>query len=224
MTPSHVRRRRGFTLIEVLVGLALLALVVSLIQGVYSGVARSRERLVRETEGAHAAAILLQRLSDELAAAVTFDSPPRRGATRFVVESDTGGSSRLEFTAPLPEYLQAEAETGAADRIGLARIGYSVEKESDGSLTLARSETRDPEADLAQSEPDPVLRGIVRFRVLCSVDGKEWEETWNSEDRAPADSLLPKMVSVEIAWKDPDRANGPERVWRTAIPVYKALG
>ena len=72
-------------------------------------------------------------------------------------------------------------------------------------------------------EPDPILREAVRFRVLCSLDGKEWKETWDSANR-DADEALPKEVSLEITWTQPGRGTRSERVLRTSIPIYRAIG
>jgi prepilin-type N-terminal cleavage/methylation domain-containing protein len=197
--------KRGFTLLEVVLGLALLALVIGLVQGVYSGVSRSRERVSEQTAGAHAAALFLHRLADELASA--------RGLT---LDRDAAGDAELEFSTVLPLLLQ-EGEEGQRGGEGFVTLGYSVE-DVDDSRSLVRTDSRSA-GEGGDPASDEVLRHVTRFRVQVSSDGEKWHDGWEAASTA-ADEGAPRVVTVEVAWRDGADGKGPERSLRTMAPLY----
>ncbi len=197
----------GFTLVELLLALALLALVAGLVQGTYTGAVRSRDRASAETARLHAAAVALDRLADELAGA--FVSESRGEVTGLAVTPDAEGNTVLVFTSrpvPIPGVRAG----------GPAEIAYFVETGDDGVPRLYRREDPDPDEDWDEGgDPFPVLEGVDRFAVRC-FDGEGWKDEWDSRGRE-GDPVLPLAVSVEVAWKE---GEGPERVLRTATPIY----
>ncbi len=226
-------RQRGFTLVEVLVTLALLALVLSLVQGVYSGVTRSSRIAQNQIAQAHAGAMLLQRLSDELGSALP-DS--------IALSSEGADASKLEFTTELPDYGQEQQEDSkekASAGHTCAALSYELKAGDDGVQELVRRSgapaSGDVEAELG--EGDAILKGLSRFRVQVSTDGKEWDDTIDASAGKSASSSakssstgdsggssLPKIVMVEIGWRDnPSDPNSPEQLLRTAISIQRAL-
>ncbi len=207
--------KRGFTLIEVVLALGLLALLMSLVQGAYSGAARSRERSRAASRELHLAGLALDRMANEIAA--TFVSEQRAEATGFVLDTDSDGVSTLSFTtrlAPIPgTALGVEAE-----------LRYVVEQRDDGSLRLVREEARDLDGDLTGGGvPYTVFPEVRRFTATC-YDGQEWLENWNSAERPQGEPLLPRAVAIEVAWPDPENPEDPdlEKVARTSTPLYRA--
>ncbi|GAB4277177.1 MAG: hypothetical protein Kow0092_32980 [Deferrisomatales bacterium] len=207
--------RRGFTLIEVLVTLTLLALVITLVQGAYSGAARSRRLAASATERAHLSAVVLQRLADELSMARF--SPDRKDVTGLTVDADADGNAVLWVTTRVPA-IHGFSQGGAA------QVSYALE-EGEAGWVLVRRQSAKLDADLdTEADPYPLLRGVSGFRVLC-YDGEQWLESWDSAERAE-EPFLPLAVSVEVAWPTEaaaEEGDGPaERVYRTAAPVYGA--
>jgi len=191
----------------VVVTLALLALVLSLVQGTYSGAVRSRDRSSRATAEVHRAALALDRMATELSG--TLVSASRAAATGFVVEPDADGNTTLTFTtrlAPIPGLRPG----------GPVELRYSLEADDDGVRRLVRREEADPDEDIEEGGMAyPVLDRVLRFQVRC-YDGTEWTDSWDSRVREE-EPFLPEAVSLEIAWgPDEDR----ERVLRTATPLY----
>lgn len=204
--------RRGFTLIEVLLTLTLLALLISLVQGAYSGAARSRRRAGAETEQAHLAAFVLQKISAELATA--YFSAPRQDVTGLVLDADAEGNAALRFTTRLPPISGHSLG-------GESQVSYTLEEDEDG-WTLARRESPNVEADIEAADAYTMIKGIRRFSVLC-YDGEEWLESWDSRDRTDP-PILPLAVTLEVAWagEDDREEEGTERLYRTSTPVYGA--
>jgi hypothetical protein len=187
---------------------------------VYAGVTRSRDRAREQTEGAHAAALVLQRMADELASS----SPEAAGGSDtgagLVLEPDAEQDSHLEFTTILPALAQEEGAGPAFGEVS-ARIGYSVETAEDGTRQLVRSDSRiTATGGRAEEPPDVVLEKVTRFRVQLSPDGKSWEDTWTGQATSNKDTA-PRMAAIEVGWQvGESRGKAQERFLRTAVPIY----
>ncbi len=199
--------RRGFTLIEVVLAVALMALVLALIQGVYTGTVRSRNRSSEQTRDVHQVALILDRIATEISAA--YAAPAREDTTGLRVEADADGNASLVFTSLLPPIPGVRPDGGT-------EVGYALEPDGEGALRLVRWEDPFPGQGVDAPDPYPVMDRVLRFRVLC-FDGDNWVEEWDSRERGEG-PVLPRAVSVELAW-GPDEEH--ERVLRTSAPVYR---
>ena len=214
--------RRGFTLIEVVLALALMAVLLSVIQGTYSGVVKARDLSSAETVRVHEIALLLDRMALELSAA--FTSSRRSSSTGVVVTKDSDDNSTLSFTTVLPP-LPAARRPG-----GEVVLQYRLEADEESAQWVWRHETGEVEGrlseqtDTAGSERegagrvDWLVRDASRFRVQC-YDGGEWVDEWDSTQRQ-SQPTLPLAISVEIGW----RVGEAERTLQTAAPVYGSGG
>lgn len=200
----------GFTLLEVVIGLALLALLLSVVQGAYTGALRSKRRVSAETAEAHLASMVLQRMAQELSMA--FLSQDLKESTGLVLDADGDGHSTLSFTTFVPAISGFSAG-------GESEVGYFLEEDEEGALHLMRRETTDIDGDLEEGGvPYTMLRDLRRFIVLC-YDGQDWLERWDASSRVEP-PLLPLAVSVEVAWAEGEDEEAPLRVYRTSAPVY----
>lgn len=201
----------GFTLIEVIVGLGILALLAGMIQGIYAASARSRDRAEARTATVHACSSVLTRLCDELGA--SFISKTRPDATYFRVATDSGERSTLDFATLMPPVhgLRAGGET---------RVYYELNPETreDGgkSYVLQRSEIDDLAEDVERDGATyDMLKGINTFSVKC-FDGTEWQSEWRLGEGP--DPKLPLAVKIEVTWGEKDA----EQTFRTAATLYGA--
>jgi len=203
----RIKSKNGFTLIEVLVALALFALLVGLIQGVYSGVLKGQKHIDSATKRSHMAAFVLDRIVLELGAA--FVSADRMEETPFTLKADGQDNSELSFTTRLPgmEIVEPKGET---------TVKYLVDKGDEDVLILRRGETQqDGDQDIEFYE---LMSDIAWFKVKCfDPDLVDGTEAWDSMDRINAPPpYVPQWVSVEIAWGE----KGKETVMRTTTPLY----
>lgn len=200
----------GFTLIEILVGLSILALLVSMIQGIYASAARNREAADAKTATVHAASSVMARMADELGAA--FVSKARADRTYFHVTVADKGRSTLEFATLMPPVhgLRAGGET---------RVRYEASaaaKEEGGGVVLKRTEVDDLGKELdREGATYEMLKGVTRFTVEA-FDGKEWLEEWRDADSA--DPKLPLAIKIEVAWNEGEA----ERTFETSATIYGA--
>jgi general secretion pathway protein J len=180
---------RGFTLVEVLVAIAILALVALLAWRATAAMTDSETRLNEESVRWQRLDALLTRVEADLRAAV-----PRRARHGNAVEppwslstADAAGNAVLIFTRAGPSSID---EPG----VGGQRVGYQWRAGRIDALYWPQLDTpgaTDP-ATFALADQ------ITRFRVLAlGSDGR-----WSSEWPVRGGSELPRAVRVEVALAD----------------------
>ncbi len=201
-SPKERVSSRGFTLLEVLVALALLAIISAALYGTYFSLMRGRDGAqTRMTERREISATLDQ-LRRELTAAYfrTQSSGSSLPATddqqnmqlHFVVEDrDYFGkpASAVDFTVLVPP---RGGTFPGSDQI---RVRYRA-AEKDGKLRLMRLE-KDRYA-IGNPLPYPQMEELEGFLVECSNDGKQWVRTWDTA----INRGLPQYVRVTIRTKE----------------------
>ena len=217
--------RQAFTLIEVLVALAVLGLVLVIVHRVLISsisVAEWRER--RCLVAAEAGALLrrvetdVRGLSQNWSALRSPRTHPRGRQTEgqgqneplpdppfFLDRSGDSDTVRMLTTGPS---LLAEAGTGT-----LRLVEYRVRHRSRGN-TLVRSErpvSQGRSTDEREAETPEVELGqnVECFDVRC-FDGKEWLDNWN--DESPV--YMPAAVEIRIRIAEP--GGGKARETRSA--------
>lgn len=171
MQPAHSISEAGFTLVELLVSMALLAILsLALLNGLHLGVQvwrRSEETLAQENH--------VRAAKNEIGALIQQLYP------EYVVQQSGSGSvefygttDQLTFLAP-DQYIP-----GSLDRVEIARV--------DDTLVVSRS----PElADRAEPQTHVVLRAIKGLSIFYygTADSRsraQWTKQWVGRDRPPA--------------------------------------
>jgi len=183
--------QRGFTLLETLVVMLLLAVVAGALYSSYFTVVRAKERTDEGVEERRELRGTLDLLRREIDGAFFRGNDVR---LRFVVEDrDIFGksASSLEFAAVAPP------RAGDLPASDLEKIRYAV-KETDGTLSLTRESTE--LFGSVKPMPYPQMEAIEGFLVECYDAGK-WVKTWNTE-LVPR---LPERVRITIRVRQGDQ-------------------
>lgn len=188
---SSTWRNRGFTLLELLVALAILVILSMALYGTYFSLMKGRDVAVEKMDDRRELAATLDLLRREITAAF-YNTGDKR--LSFVVEDrDYFGkpTSTLTFTAI------ASPRSGSVPASDQVLVVYkAVEKEK--KLILARQEK-----DLfvtAESIPYPQMKEVEGFLVQC-YDGGKWVKTWDTA----LNSRLPTAVRVTISLMDGEK-------------------
>lgn len=192
MTPRPRRGPRGFTLIEVLLAMALLAIGLALgfatLRAATATVERG-EAIAARTDRMRAVEGFLRR---RLAAArpIVFARDDEAGtALRFVGEAD-----RIRFVADLPDYLGRGGPH--LHDIAVAGEGADAALAVSFAMVLA-GETIEEEA---ARPPEVLVEGLsglrIRYRGTEEDGSIAWFDTWDAHDR------LPLQVSITIESAD----------------------
>jgi general secretion pathway protein J len=188
---SICRSDRGFTLLEVLVALALLVMLSAALYGTYFSLMRGREIAVVKMEARRELSTTLDQLNRELSAA--FYNTNNKSLHFVVEDRDFFGkpASTLDFTFIAPP---VGGTLPASDQV---RAIYTA-GERDKKLTLARQAQ-----DLymkVDSLPYPQMKELEGFLVEC-YDGNEWVRTWDTV----LNNSLPKAVRVTLMVKEGEK-------------------
>lgn len=189
---------RGFTLLELLIALSLLAVLAAALYGTFFSLTKGREAATVAMEKRREIASTIDLLRRELRGALYHKGDTR---FRFVVEdrdSFSRPASNLDFTA----FTVPQEDRGPfSDQ---AEIRYtSLEK--DGKLLLARQE-KDLYA-LSDAVPYPQVTEMEGFLVEC-FNGDKWVKSWDTT----LNGTLPKAVRITLTVK-----NGEEKIAYTAV-------
>lgn len=182
---SAISQNRGFTLLEVLIAVILLAILTTALYGSYFAVLRARDRAAEGMEGRRELGSTLDLLRREIDSAM-FNRSDKR--LRFVVEDrDNFGkpASNLELTTLAPTSSGLRQESGIID------VQYRI-MEKEKKILLTRHE-QDIFFDSVTVPAYPQMENISSFLVEC-YDGSKWVRSWDTT----LNYKLPSMVRVTI--------------------------
>lgn len=186
---NAISSNRGFTLLEVLVALVLLAVLMTALYGSYFAVIRARDRASEGMEARRELGATLDLLRREISSAVynRFDN-----RLRFVVEDrDNFGkpASNLELTTLSPPSGLTRPESGITD------VQYRMlEKDKQQILTRQEQDLFFPSGTVPVY---PQMEHISSFLVEC-FDGSKWVKSWDTA----LNGILPKLLRITIQFDE----------------------
>jgi len=199
--------RRGFTLLEVMVSVGIIALVGALIYGAFMGMNKSRNNMSHIADRYQQGRQAIDRMARELSSAfmsahAPFDQTIPTRQTAFI-GSDQSGADRVDFTAFANIRLKRDAHE--SDQ---GELSYFLAQDPDSSaLDLVRRFSK-------HIDDDPTRGGVVQvmaenvdsfdLRYLDPATG-EWLETWDSTQPAAQLGRLPSQVWITLWLSDGPR-------------------
>lgn len=193
---ARTYRQAGLTLIELMVAVALLALITSMAYRGLDGVSRSSERNLAEGDHWQGIALLFERIASDVAQPAR--RPVRAGADNAASLPEWWGRGvpgAGDATGVDPTAAQLEFTRKSASGRDEIRLGYRL-REDKVELLLWPVLDRAPGS---QPEVYVLLEGVgaLRFRHLDATGA--WQDIWpvtGSRD------VLPRAVAVEVTLKD----------------------
>ncbi|MBI5343713.1 MAG: type II secretion system protein [Deltaproteobacteria bacterium] len=184
-------KKCGFTLVEVLLALAILATVLTLLLSAFTGAGRGLDLLTERSGQFRQIRIGMDRIGADLMGAF---STPTVETTAFTCRADRFSgkpASTLVFTAfALPD------PTGARPATDIVKIRYYPKVGSDGkTIDLYREQSDMPLIENKMPTTESRLAsGLSGFRVELS-SGEKWTTDWPSGDAGASKGRLPKKIS-----------------------------
>ena len=198
--PFPAGRRRGLTLLEVLIAIALVTLLLGSLFAFFWDMLSVRGHVVNETDRARAVSILVEAVERDLLTTVVGD-----GLVGAGVKGDEAGLTLLSRAVP--------ARLAGRDAfLDLERSEYRFDRDR-SEITARRSSAQGG----GTSAPPFALAGAVHRVRFRYHDGRRWGDTFDSIAR----EHLPAAVEIAV-WFDPGLDRPPDRVRVIAVPDWEA--
>jgi type II secretion system protein J len=206
----HIRRG-GFTLVEVMLAMAVCAVVLAAINGVFFGALRLRETTNRVVDESQPAQLALGTMRSDLQSAV---SPTTNGVMTGDFRVGDITSAGLNQNVSIEMYTTTGALHENEPWGEVQRVTYGLRPPAGGAgaqgQDLVRSVTRNLLATITPVPEDQWVMGHVQNLTFDCYDGTQWRNTW---DTTLSDTNLPiaVRVTIQLAGEDPSdpRAREP---------------
>ena len=219
--------KRGFTLLEIILAVSVLALVGTMIYGGFSQTALNKARIEEDVDHSRIIHMALERMARELTMAFvsTHVNPSLdlRVVDTAFIGKDHGKDDRIDFTSFSHRRLYRNARESDQNE-----ISYFVTEHPDepGMQVLARREQNRIDDDPRRGGKSQILVENVEEFNLEYFDPllTDWVQTWDTEDMLAQPNRLPTQVRIRLAVKDPRRRGETQAFGtRVMIPLTYAL-
>jgi prepilin-type N-terminal cleavage/methylation domain-containing protein len=198
-------RRRGFTFLELLLAVALLAIVAATVYASFRATASAIARTTQEGASAQAARVILSRLADELTS--TEWSATRQETLFLGSTQDEQGQTvgQLQFTSRSHTWYPTQPPA-----VEMTIIGYEVDSGPHG-LQLWRTEMANPFLLDGGTERVMMTDQLADAQFRYYAKGK-WETGWDASQQ----HQLPDLVEIVLTFA---KADGPPEEFRTVVSL-----
>lgn len=219
--PAYLKRSarcEAFTLIEAMLALAISAVVLAAVGGVFYSAMRLRDRTVASLEavsGVHPALTVIRRdLRGLVWPGGIMTGTFRCGA----LDSQFGGANGLQFSTTTAMLNENEPYGEIQEVIYELRDSTTAGRR--GSKDLLRSVNRNLLTALTETPQEEVLLSGVQNLELTCYNGNAWVSTW---DTSLTETNLPAAVRVQIEMAEEEGAGGTTdaeaRTYELMVPV-----
>jgi general secretion pathway protein J len=200
----HRAAAAGFTLIEIMLALAILAFLTTIMWGAFSQTANDKRNLEAAQERLHTVRVALMRMSRELEMAYLSDQENTALAYKrtFLTSSSHRDVDELSFSSFAHQRLRAGLAEGDT-----AVITYFGEPDPDDRrvINLMRRETKRLQAEDPKTiagEAYVLCPDVVRVKFdFYDHKKKEWESEWSTVNASGA-QYLPTHVRITLTVLD----------------------
>lgn len=214
-------QREAFTLLEIMVALALFALVAAAIYSSWFAVMRGSQVGLASAAKVQRSRVAMQIIEEALCSTRSFDAD----GTNYYFIGENGTEATLSFVSKLPSSFPRSGKFGDLD---VRRVEFALEQGPDSSKQLVLRQ-RPLLMDLDKDErlhPVVVAKDVKRFAmefwdtrppkntINNNASTVEWLEEWDETNRLPA------MVKITLQFKGDDLAQTPrENVKVVGLPA-----
>lgn len=222
---SQQQTDTGFTLMEILVATAILAIVVTTVLASFNSVFSTTEVLDESADIYEMAKNCLKRITLDLESIhVTqrpiykppeLDQPP--DPYRFIAAvGDTGGTGfaqNIRFTS------RAHVGFGKDFRQGIAEIVYYGKSSEDGHLTLKRADNLYPYPEFEEKGSDPALCKYVKSLSFKFYDQEGIEFDYWDSDSEEFGYATPKAIAIKLELANKSVSHTFETM--VSLPIFR---
>jgi len=194
-------RRRGFTLLELLVAISILAMVSVLIYGAFAAMKRSRDGLTRIQDRYREGRLAMQRIDRELKSAYLSLHLPinQQLAVQTTAFIGTRGTpaDRIDFNSFAN--VRRDRDAHESDQAEISYFG-SPNPDGSGRVDLVRRVSSYPDIEPGRGGRIEVLATDIDLFEVEYLDAQtgRWTETWDSTQAVAQPARLPYQVRFTL--------------------------
>lgn len=220
---AHRRARphRGFTLVEVMIALTLLALVSTALVTAFTYSFETKRRVTAVNERYHEGRQTMTRMARELRMAFIRPEVPEelREEDPTMITRFEGREDQIHFATTA--HLRIHAGSKESDQSEVAYfLGRSDESTYKGRTLFRRESKRIDDRPERGGHIWPVIDGVKEFRIEYWEDHSgddSWRKSWDSHDD-PKEPLLPARLRITLELESPLEDGPPIRFVTQAAP------
>jgi prepilin-type N-terminal cleavage/methylation domain-containing protein len=182
------RLHAAFTLVEIMISIALLALLIGAVYSTWMLILRSAQVGQSAAAQAQRERIAVRTIEDSLMCVQSFQASMKYYT--FVVQN--GDAAELSFTARLPEVFPRNGKFGD---FNVRRLTFALEPGADSQNNLVLRQNpilMDLDKD-EQAYPLVLARNVKKFAIECWDPNKlDWADEWDNTN------AIPTMVRVSL--------------------------
>ncbi len=210
--------QKAFTLIEMLVSLAIVASIVTMVYGSYAATSRSLDVYGSRMACSERAHLALRMMARQIRCAYlppTASHAPQTDVGRTIKPAEPAAAFYAE-PAALRGNLLSFVTTGGFDLgfdrpLGISHVAYRYEDSQDALLICCEPFVQRTSTLKETGVWRPILTGLTEIELKFH-DGKQWQTAWDSR-RA---GRLPHAVRIAIGVTD---RQGSVQRYATTVPV-----
>jgi len=197
----------GFTLLEILLAMTILAFVMTIIYSSFFAITQSEKRVTLSTEVEVKARNLMQMLMRDLSSAVIPEGEGSKKETSlnyglYCSQGESG--QKLDFTTSL-------SDSGDVLNASLQETGYFLQTNDKGSLNLLKRIDDTPDDDIESGGRSLLLmKNIASLTFLFKAKDEEWIEQWEGEKR-------PRAIKIKLVLLNDENE---KEEFATEFPFY----
>lgn len=211
MNSQRHKRSAAFTLLEIMVAIALLALVVMAIYSSWNSILKGSRVALDAAAASQRERMTMRTIQDALLCACMFTGNP----TNYIFEATTESEfTSMSFVAHLPDSFLRGGKFGP---LNVRRLQFTVENGTDGKPQLVLRQ-RPLNADFTKDELDHPLvlaRNVAEFQVFFE-DPKTGEDVteWTATNQ------LPRVATIKLGLGRLDQfSSKAQEEWAAVVTI-----
>jgi len=198
---SAVKRQEGFTLIELMIALALLGMIMTLVTGSYYASARAKRRMESRMELLAMGRVALDTMIKEINGAIII---PNDNTSMPILGENSGSFQNPQDTL---SFMTTSFNPSSLGGVGgnIAEISYELKENEKLEGTFFLNRRADPFPDQNPKEggiTNDIAEQVSGLAFRYQDENGVWGNRWNSS----VDSKYPRMVEITIHLRGQDGA------------------